>query len=565
MGSGNRKGLASTKRRTHKDTETEKDMEAEPDPKVGEEIAELETKTRGLEGQGQSGRQEVSSRAVHDQDEDPDRGRDQRQVLHELPGGDGEHRGREIGGRKCCPELPRDCYFTEKEFAAAHRDRHEMCVIDVEQSNCFRTDDEDDADSFHDVPEEGEGIEVYECNEYTLVDRATFAYDSGDFSFSTCQELLDDAFDTVLKGRVHRGNVIDGAKNSLVLGYYCHAGMNGVTKGVVNHTALTRHLNHFVAAHNPPGATWSALSIFKGGVVKVHHDYNNAAGSRNYFASFGQISGGELWVHDNSISEQTVAQDEGGAIQWKRTRSGEWLPGRLFDSQENFVEFDPHVKHQVVEVKGEAWQIVAYSPRGTDTIDGDVKKFLKNCGFPLGSKRKQGQGKTTSRPSKKQRNAITNTVGKLSVLFTTLLAAAGSFLQETVKNDVVYDPVVMLEIGGFDATLEATELNKSVIEPLSWEDYLDHGTKDRTLHLVKAITPRELHIHLTAAPNEAYDDLKLLVKEQLEGGGAVVLQGGRPQQVIENSEFYLRYHNNHEGEDWTVLARPGSKNLEPLG
>ena len=134
-----------------------------------------------------------------------------------------------------------------------------------------------------------------------------------------------------------------------------------------------------------------------------------------------------------------------------------------------------------------------------------------------------------------------------------------------MENDVIYDPVVMLEIGGFDATLEATELNKSVIEPLSWEDYLDHGTKDRTLHLVKAITPRQLHIHLATAPDEAYDDLKLLIREQLEGGGAVVLQGGRPQQVIDNSEFYRRYHNNHEGEDWTVLARPGTKNLELPG
>ena len=336
-----------------------------------------------------------------DENFDPGRGRDQRQVLNELPGGGGEHRGRGIGGRKCCPELSRDCYFTENEFATAYRDRHEMCVIDVEQDDRFRVDGEDDDDSFHDIPEEGEGIEVYECNEYTLEDRATFAYDSGDFSFSTCQELLDDAFSTVLKGGARRGNVIDGAKNSLVLGYYCHGGMNGVTKGAVNHTALTRYLNHFVAADNPPGATWSAISIFKGGVVKVHHDYNNAAGSRNYFASFGQTSGGELWVHDSSVTEQDIARDALSKIQWKRTGSGEWLPGRLHDSQEKFVEFDPHVKHQVVGAEGEAWQAVAYSPRETDNIGGDVKKFLKNCGFPLGGKRKQNQEKMTSRPSKK--------------------------------------------------------------------------------------------------------------------------------------------------------------------
>ena len=498
---------------------------------------------------------------VHEQDGGPGRGRDQAEALSGSMDGGGGHRGSEIGGRKCCPELPRDCFFSEKEFAAAYCDRHEVCAIDIDQGEDFQ----DDGDSFHDIPEEGEGIEVYECNEYTFEDRATFAYDSGDFSFSTCQELLEDAFSTVLRGGVSRGNVIDGAKNSLILGYYCHGGMSGITKAALNHTPLTRYLNHFIAAHNPPGATWGAISVFKGGAVKVHHDYNNAVGSRNYFASFGQISGGELWLHDGNISEQDVARGGPNEIQWRRTGSGEWLPGRLFDSQEKFVEFDPHVKHQVMSSQGEAWQVVAYSPRGIDSIEDGAKKFLKNCGFPLGGKKRQGHEKTATRPSKRQRNTITNTVGKLSVLFTTLLAAAGSFLQEAADKDVIYDPVVMLEIGGFEATLEATELNKSVMEPLSWEDYLDHGIQERTLHLVKAITPRQLHIHLSTAPDEAYGDLKLLVREQLGGGGAVVLQGGRPQQVVDDAEFYQRYHNNHEGEDWTVLARPGTKNLQLPG
>ena len=127
---------------------------------------------------------------------------------------------------------------------------------------------------------------------------------------------------------------------------------------------------------------------------------------------------------------QDVARGGPNEIQWRRTGSGEWLPGRLFDSQEKFVEFDPRVKHQVMGSQGEAWQVVAYSPRGIDSIEGEAKKFLKNCGFPLGGKKRQGHEKAATRPSKRQRNAITNTVGKLSVLFTTLLAAAGSFLQE---------------------------------------------------------------------------------------------------------------------------------------
>ena len=315
---------------------------------------------------------------------------------------------------------------------------------------------------------------------------------------------------------------MEGARNSVVLGQYVHGGMSGVTKAVVNHTALTRYLNHFVAAHTPQGATWRAISVFKGGSVKVHHDYNNEAGSRNYFASFGQTSGGgELWVHDGSIMRRTGAK--------------EWLPGRLLDSQENFVEFDPHTKRHVMPTEGEAWQVVVYTPRGAENVSADTEKFLKNCGFPAIKSKKRTKGEGGGRPSKKQRNSLVNSVGKLSVLFATLIAAAHSFICEAVQSEVINDPIALLELGGFEATLEATEMGKAVLEPLSWEDYLDPGVKDKTLHLIKAVTPRHLHIHFGGAPGETYDDLKTLVREQLEGGGAVVLQGGQPELVVTSS------------------------------
>ena len=531
-------------------------------PEGGGRDRRVRDEARGLEGQGQGDHHQVSGRRDHDREEDTDRGGRDNFVLNPACRDRGGHRGGEFGGRKCCPDLPRDHFFSEGEFLHAHQNRHEVCWIDFEHGDGPRHDIEDDSEDYHAIPEEGDDIEVYECKEFSFEERVIFAYDSGDFSFSTCQELLEDPDCTVLHGKHHRGKVIDGAKNSAVFGFYVYGGMNGITKAVTNNTALTRYLNHFVAAHTPRGAVWSAISVFKGGAVKVHHDYNNAPGSKNYFASFGQSSGGELWLHDREINEEDVARDPEGKIQWRKTGSGDWLPGRLLTSQERFIEFDPHTKHRVTETDGEAWQVIAYSPRGTDKLDNTTEKFLRNCGFPLDHKKRRHEGQATRKPSKRQRNAITNMVGKLSVLFTTLLVTANSFLHETAHNDVIYDPVVMLEIGGFDATLEATELNKAVMEPLSWEDYLDHGTKDRTLHLVRAITPRQLHLHLGQAPEDALGDLRLLVREQLEGGGAVILQGGKPQWVVEDVDHYLRYNKNHEGEDWTVLARPGTRHLQ---
>ena len=466
------------------------------------------------EGQGQDRKRQVNAAQGSDRNEDTEKEPDSNNVLETPPRDEGPLQSSEVGGRKCCPELPRDCFFSELEFVKAYRDKHEVCVIDFDPGDLAPPETDEDHDLFYDVPDEGEGLEVYECKEFTFEDRVGFAYDSGDFAFSTCQELLEDAFNSVLRGGGGRSNIIDGAKNSVVLGQYVYGGMSGVTKAVVNHTALTRYLNHFVAAHTPQGATWRAISVFKGGSVKVHHDYNNEAGSRNYFASFGQTSGGELWVHDSTITESDVAEDKDRVIQWRRTGAKEWLPGRLLDSQENFVEFDPHIKHHVMPTEGEAWQVVVYTPRGAEKVSADTEKFLKNCGFPGIKSKKRTKGEGGGRPSKKQRNSLANSVGKLSVLFTTLIAAAHSFICEAVQSEVINDPIVLLELGGFEATLEATEMGKAVLEPLSWEDYLDPGVKDKTLHFVKAVTPRHLHLHFGGAPEETHDDLKILVREQ---------------------------------------------------
>ena len=267
--------------------------------------------------------------------EDTEQGPDLKNVLTPSPSGEGQLQSGKIGGRKCCPELPRDCFFSELEFVEAYRSRHEICMINFDPGDIVGTQADGDHDLFHDVPDEGDGLEVYECEEFTFEDHVNFAYDSGDFSFGTCQELLNEGFETTLKGGDGSRKIVEGAKNNVVLGQYVYGGMSGVTKAVVNHTALTRYLNGFVGAHTPEGATWRALSIFKGGTVKVHHDYNNEVGTRNYFASFGQEAGGELWVHDRDITEEDVAMDRDGGIQWRRTGAKEWLPGRLMDSKKS--------------------------------------------------------------------------------------------------------------------------------------------------------------------------------------------------------------------------------------
>ena len=111
------------------------------------------------------------------------------------------------------------------------------------------------------------------------------------------------------------------------------------------------------------------------------------------------------------------------------------------------MDFDPHVKHHVMPTKGDAWHLVAYTPRGAHNVCADTEKFLQNCGFPRAKGKKRGTEGKGARPSKKQRNYLTNTIGKLSVLFATLAATASSFICEAVQSEVINDPIVVLELG----------------------------------------------------------------------------------------------------------------------
>ena len=454
--------------------------------------------------------------------------------------------GRRPRDRKCC-EVTSDVFtVSEMEFSESFLHKHNVFEHEYDTGS--------ELSEYHDAMETDEEQEVFECRELTLEDEAVFLYDSGDFSFASLHELLEKAQNELRKfGTKREGVIRPETEVYCPFGAFVLGGVKGVTKATTEHTNLVRYLNAFAGAHIDDKATWSSVIVTKGAESKVHHDFHNMAGSSNYCASFGQEYGGELWIAAPGITDEEA---EGKDIIWKRTGSGEWLPGRKHETAETFVKFDPGTKHSVLPSGGKGWHIVYYTTRGADGLVKPVAKFLKNCGFPLPrvtAPRRQAAG---GRPRKTVRNSIGNVAGKLSVLFTTLMAAANSFLGESLATRPLHDPIVMFEIGGLDASLEATELGKAIMEPMSWDEYALAENKERAFHTVRAASPRELRIHLYKAPNEALEDVTQLVWEQLEGGGTVVLQGGDPDLVIKGCPGCLQYRGSHEDGDWTVLAKP---------
>ena len=253
-------------------------------------------------------------------------------------------------------------------------------------------------------------------------------------------------------------------------------------------------------------------------------------------------------------SEDVVNSNE---VQWKKDKTGAWIPGKTHDTKEEFVNFDPFLKHASLPWTGDRWGLVFHTVRKQEEGSEQVKKFLRNCGFPLPRRSAVPvhKEKLNKFPRKTKRNEIANMAGKLNVLFTTLLVASRSFLVEASGPLPPVDPVVMMEIGGREGTIEAVELDKAVVEPMEWNDLTNPEAQQTAYHFVTGATPKELRLHLDNMPSRCVDFVIDLVRAQLDEGGEVVLRGRKLQIVAGKFIEYVSYHDHNEDDGWIVLRK----------
>ncbi|CAE7297819.1 unnamed protein product, partial [Symbiodinium sp. CCMP2456] len=238
---------------------------------------------------------------------------------------------------------------------------------------------------------------------------------------------------------------------------------------------------------------------------------------------------------------------------------GAQLPTRPMRTMCNYSDPD---KDQVyitygMFVHGGVRGVTTATKEHSDLGSEQLKNFLKNNGFPLPRKTGANMPRTKQNtfPRKAKRHEIANTAGKLSVLFTTLLLASQTYLSEVHGPPPSPDPIVMMEIGGREGTIEAVELNKAVVEPMEWEDLLEPKAQETAHYFVTGATPKELRVHLDEMPRRCYDFMIGLVRAQLEEGGEVVLRGRDLQDLTEVFKEYVSYHDHSEQDGWVVLRR----------
>ena len=413
-----------------------------------------------------------------------------------------------------------------------------------------------DTHNEHHIPESEESMRYAGANLYKKFGGGDF--DWGDYSFENCEKILEAThyFPEKLNLRkIHDGgNDFTEDKAYSTYGMFTHGGVIGVTRSTKDTEALVRYLNNFGKANLPANATWSSISVTKNIATTVHRDSNNLKGTHNYSASTGQKSGGQLWLEESDIDEKKA---NGEKYIWRRDRNGVWVPGKTHNTTDTFVEFNPFLRHGSCDWSGDRWCLTYHTVRGLPQCGPEIKKYLRNCGFrlPLLGRTRTGEAVVKPKATRSTKKTIMNAAGKLGVLMCTLMTAASSYLIDVHGQPALNDPIVMMEIGGQEGTIEATDLDKAVIEPFTWEDYVDPEAQVNAHHFVVGASPKELRIHLDGMPGRAKEPVSELIREQIEAGGEVVLRKGDPSPFLETYAEYVKYKSHDSNDAWVVLGK----------
>ncbi|CAE6964969.1 unnamed protein product [Symbiodinium sp. CCMP2456] len=343
------------------------------------------------------------------------------------------------------------------------------------------------------------------------------------------------------------------------LGLYSHGGTFGVTTGTKQNGSMVRYLNEFARRRLGKDATWTSVTLGRNASTQVHHDFHNLRGSRNYTMSLGQQSGGELWLEDRSVQEKEIGSD----VKWRRAGTGHWLPGRLHDTNGKFYDFDPFLKHATEPWVGDRWMLTFHSTRNYPKASGGLRGYLKNCGFPLPKSDKKARFETADkqRPRRSTRKALFNNAARISVMMASFICAAGNYLNEHVYPQVDYQPIVVFEIGGTEATEEAVALSKDVFEPMTWETYRSPEGKETAHHIINGGTPRELRLHLRGRSPQCDEAVTELIRQQLGENGTVVIDGPTDDDLLRNERFrgiqegHKQYNQEKDGSFLLILFK----------
>ncbi|CAE7707470.1 GIP [Symbiodinium sp. CCMP2592] len=406
------------------------------------------------------------------------------------------------------------------------------------------------------VFEAGEFLECYETqlpDVKALEKRAKELRQAKDYSPGVCEWFIKKLCE--LAGNVPRRSCQTRGK-LLVLGGYVHGGITGVTAKSHAFKEAARYLNNYIKHHLPGRGRWTSLCINVGNMAGPHRDSNNYHRSFNYTTSFGQKSGGRVWIERG---KEEGLEGEPHALHLDHKEA---IPGIFVNTNERVVKFHPHRRHFVEAWTGERASLTAYAIRSTGSLTREERDFLRSLGFPVTDDLDEDRGniayvsdrdqanypdkhvqeEVTKRPRKSTRKKLWKSAAAAGSLFALTLNAATTYACDLYPKPTT--GVALQEIGGEEETYKAAELGHDVAEPFSNDVWYSERTYKEFSENLQSLAPRVLWIHVEDHP-VLKDRIKDATNAQLDRGGTVVYEASEGSSLWRDSDLLKIQADNY--------------------
>ncbi|CAE7833210.1 GIP [Symbiodinium necroappetens] len=202
---------------------------------------------------------------------------------------------------------------------------------------------------------------------------------------------------------------------------------------------------------------WTSFYLGRNIETKLHVDSHNLVGTQSATLSFGNFSGGGLWV-----ARRNEDDDTNGGIE--------------LDTKHNLTIIDAKLPHRTMPWEGTRWCLSAYTRRSLPYISQGLRRKLVQFNFPVNDLRKHRPlHEQHQMPKKSIRRGLWRNAKRVSCLATWSILAAMSFGRELLPPPGDREQVLLFELGGRRMSYEVADNDYKFIEPLVAEDLEDNG------------------------------------------------------------------------------------------
>ena len=219
-----------------------------------------------------------------------------------------------------------------------------------------------------------EGIQAGLITNQEGEERAKAALRQKEYTWKACEELRKEtAHQSPNKVR----SLVEGRSNYVTFGAYSHGAFYGATRATENQPYLVKFLNTLGRQYLPKGAKWTSISVNRNNQVPVHRDVNNSEQHPNYSIGLGRYTGGELWVHDPQLTEQSANSLP------QVHPNGETIYGRTQATRHQVVRFWPKEWQATCPWEGQRIVVTFYVSRGWQQLKPEICEKLVALGFQM--------------------------------------------------------------------------------------------------------------------------------------------------------------------------------------